>query len=194
MPSLNGFLFLHYLFAVEPLIYIGAFLGMVVEGEAALFAAAFIAEEGMLNPLLMWFVLVAGTVVGDALWYKLGKYVAQRRPRISAWIAHATKLFEHRLEARPMQTLFITKFVYGIHHLIVMRAGALNINLRTMLKNDCASSAIWVTLVGGIGYFSGTWFALARQYVRFAEVGLLIGLLLFLTLERAVAWVVKQSW
>jgi len=185
-------LFFSYLIAWQPIGYLAAFIGMIVEGDAFLFAAAFITQSGVFNPFIMWATLVSGAVIGDVLWYKLGHRLENSESRPVRWIGRIAKPFDQRLVSRPIHTLFVSKFVYGIHHAIVMRAGALSVNLREFIRYDTISSVLWVTIIGGLGYFSGASFIYVRHSIRFAEVGLLIALVVFITLERLVAWQMKK--
>ena len=61
-------LFFSYLIAWQPIGYLAAFIGMIVEGDAFLFAAAFITQSGVFNPFIMWVTLISGAVIGDVLW------------------------------------------------------------------------------------------------------------------------------
>ncbi len=184
--------FFAYLIAFQPLVYIAAFIGMIVEGDAFLFAAGFITQSKVFNPVIMWTVLVAGAIVGDILWYKLGHRLDSAVWKPARWFGRLAKPFDRHVETRPFHTLFISKFAYGLHHAIVMRAGALRVDINRFIKLDVITSILWVTIIGGLGYFSGASFIYVKKHLRFAEVGLLIALAVFLLLERVIAWQIKK--
>ena len=163
-----------YLSSWEHFAYAIGFLGMIVEGEAILFTAAFLANQGAFNPIFIFGVLFAGVITGDLFWYWLGLRLQTSNSFVKRWAERIGKPFDRHLVHRQFRTIFISKFTYGFHHPILMRAGALKVNVRNYLKNDVIASLIWMLIIGGLGYFSSASFLLVRRYVKFAEISLLL--------------------
>lgn len=155
------------------------FVGMMIEGDAVLFSAAFLTHRGFFDFVNMAAIVVLGVLIGDSLWYWLGMWLDRKFPAVHRWLERATRPFDAHLVDRPLRTIFVSKFVYGLHHPLLMRAGVLGIAYKKFLKSDIISSAAWMVIVGGIGFFSSVSFFLARRFLRFAEVALLLGLLIF---------------
>lgn len=173
---------LSYLLYWKPLGYALAFIGMLFEGDATLFSIAFLTHRGFFDPGDMIVVAFGGVMIGDFLWYVAGaRYGAWlfHHP----WIARAVAPFDQRLHRAPFQTIFLSKFAYGIHHPLLARAGAIGIPARRFLKIDFAASLLWFSIVGSAGYVSSVSLALARHYLRFTEIALAAALIGFIAIE-----------
>lgn len=180
-------LILQYVAFQKPLAYGILFLAMFVEGDIFLFTAAFLAAQRFLDGELVFVAIVGGTLSGDALWYFIGHKLNHSENRVNKWIVRATGHLDNHLLNAPLRTIFISKFIYGIHHLILIRVGVIKIRFKEFIKNDILSSLAWFFVVGGLGYISGTSFGLLRQYLRFIEVGLVFAVILFLAGEIVLA-------
>ena len=84
-------IFLHYLTSAQWLVYILVFIGMVLEGEAILFVAFYLASGRFLKLDILLLVVFTGVFLGDILWYKLGVYL-EKIPFIQK---HAPKITKH---------------------------------------------------------------------------------------------------
>lgn len=183
---------IHYLALWAPVGYLTIFLGMIFEGDLVLFTAAFLTRTGAFNPILMIVTVFSGVIIGDLLWYKLGARLNEGS-FLQRAASRLGKPFDRHLLARPLHTIFISKFVYGIHHAVLMRAGALGLDKKKFIKDDLISSFWWVTVVGGLGYFSSASFDIVKHYLRSFELFLLVGVLGFILLERLITWQLKKN-
>jgi len=192
------FLFLNTLSSWGPAIYALIFIAMIVEGDASLFATAFLAHEGILDPAITLIVVYVGVTAGDILWYLLGVRMSGMKGRLAHKIERLAKPFDRQLSSRPVHLIFVSKFTYGIHHAILARAGMLRMNFKRFIEIDLLGNTLWVAVVGGLGYFLSLSLPLLRHYFRFVEVGLFFGLLLFIFLqhrfaERATREMIEQE-
>lgn len=97
-----------------------------------------------------------------------------------------TAPFDGHILESPFRIVFISKFIYNMHHIVLMRSGILKLPYKKFVRYDFFSSLIWIAIVGGLGYFSGVSFNLVKRNLKFAEFALLGGLAIFLLLEFAV--------
>ncbi len=174
---------IHYLLFWKPLGYAIAFFGMMLEGEFFLLTFGFLTSQGYFNIFSMIPVLLAGGLLGDFLWYWLGKYFfgsSRSRTRLPKWIHWLSHPVDRHLTDRPQRTMFISKFIYGANHATLMRAGALKVSSREFFKSNLYANCAWIIIVGGFGYLFGASLGLLKKYIRVAEIGLLIGAGLFL--------------
>jgi membrane-associated protein len=179
-------LFLSYLVIWKPLGYILAFFGMVFEGDGVLFTVAFLTAEGFFDVGDMLVVVVLSVIFGDTLWYWIGRKYIASWPRVVGWVDRFAKPFDRHLLERPTRTLLLTKFVYGAHHAVLIRAGMFKMDFRKFIKSDLLSIAVWVAVIGGLGYFSSFSLAYEKKYLRYAEIALLIALVLFFVIEHYI--------
>lgn len=176
-------LFLFYLTAWQPLGYIFAFFGMIFEGDGSLFTLAFLTAEGFFDASDMLIVVFLSVIFGDMLWYWVGRKYITSFSRIAKWVDHFAKPFDRHLAERPIRTLLLTKFAYGAHHAVIIRAGMSQMNFKKFIKSDLLSVIVWIVVIGGLGYFSSISLSYEKKYLRYAEISLFIALILFFTTE-----------
>ena len=181
--NVNSLVFQHLL-PLDPLIIYGIiFASMIFEGEIFLFTAAFLAAQGFLDTGATFLALFAGVMMGDSLWYLLGYKINHSNKRLSRWLIKATGRFDDHLLKKSLRTIFISKFIYGVHHLVLARAGVLKIKFKEFFKDDLIANLAWIFLIGGLGYLSGASFVFVKHYLKFAEYLLVLGLALFFILD-----------
>jgi membrane protein DedA with SNARE-associated domain len=167
--------------------YVIIFLAMIVEGDPFLFSAFFLANEGVFGIPTLLIVIFSGVLVGDLLWYWLGIKIDKQNSKLVGWAEKIAAPFDEHLISRTFHTIFISKFTYGTYHAILVRAGMLRFPIRRFIGYDAISTLVWMVVVGGLGYFSSYSFSLVKQYLKIAEVGLLIGVLFFVFLSRYIS-------
>lgn len=181
---------IQYLIIWQPLGYILTFLGMIFEGETVLFIAAFLTHLGIFNPYILFLIAFWGVILGDNLWFSLGKKMRNSSTLLNKWSGKIAQPFDEHLLNKPLRTIFIAKFTLGIGHAIFFRAGALKMKWAKIEQYDILATLFWMVIIGSIGYFSSASLSYLKQYLRYGEVALLIGLILFLALQHFIA---KQS-
>lgn len=167
--------------------YLIVFFGMIFEGDILLFSSFFLAREGVFHLGTLFAVTLLGVLLGDLMWYWLGEKIDKSHSRLLLWAEKIAAPFDEHLISRTFHTIFISKYTYGIHHAILLRAGMLRFPLRRFVGYDFISSLVWIFIVGGLGYFSSFYFSLIKHYIKFAELGLLFGILLFVFISHYIA-------
>ena len=177
-------IFLHYLQSWSWLVYILIFIGMFVEGDIIIFFSFYLVRQGELNPFMVIAVTFVGVILGNMSWFKFGVYPEKWFPFLKKRIEKISVYLDDQLNKNLFRALLVSNFTYNFHHITLMRAGALKINFKKYLENDLVSTLIWIAVIGGLGYGSSLSFLLFKKYLRFAEVGLLIGLIILLILMK----------
>jgi len=172
-------IFLHYVTILGGWIYVLIFIGMFVEGDAILFSAFYLASLGHLNVWALIAVAVIGVVLGDVIWYKLGVTLEKRSIFFRKIAAKITGPLDRRLAQKPISTLCITKFTYGIHHATLLRAGATKLSFKKYFFTMLGAGIFWTGVIGGLAYFSFISFDLLKKYIKYGEIGLLFGIIVF---------------
>lgn len=172
----------------KPLGYLLVFLGMVFEGDLALFTTGFLTNQGFFDPLDIILTVAGGVLLGDFLWYEFGRRLNDHAPEpIKRWVAKVVGPFDEHIVKRPFHSIFLSKFTYGLHHVLLMRMGMRGINFREFFKSDLIATPIWILIVGGLGYFSGLSLDLAKRYLKFVELALPIALVIFVLLLKFIS-------
>ena len=186
-------LFSYYVNLWPPLWYLVVFLGGIFEGDIMLFSTAFLARQGFFTIAYLFPLLLAGVLMGDFLWYLLGLRFGASQFFLLRWANHLTKPFDNHLKLRPLRTMFISKFVYNFHHPLLIRASAVGMSAGEFVKNDIIATLGWIGVIGAMGYFSGFSFEVFKYYLSFSEVGLLLGVLIFLGIHYIISEEFKRE-
>ena len=173
--------------------YLLIFLLSGLEGDITLFSVGFLVGLGFFDPGQVFLVVLVGRLVGDGAWYWLGYTIKQHNNFFTRWLLRLTKSFDEHITNRPIHTFIVSKFTYGIHHAILARAGVLKINLRRFFEVNLLADLIWIIVVGGLGYASGAGFVLVKGYLHYAELALLAGIVIFLTIWHFVFRLSKKQ-
>ncbi|MFA6476059.1 MAG: VTT domain-containing protein [Candidatus Paceibacterota bacterium] len=186
-------LFFYYLIIWQPLGYLLGVVGMIIEGDITWFTFAFLTSQGFFNLWLMLLVVFGGIVISDTLFFFVGRTI-HRFPRfVKIWSDKIAQPFDRHIHNRPRQTLLISKFTYAVHKPILVRMGMTDKTYLDFMKQDLPGVFIWILVIGGLGYFSGLSFFLVQQYLRYAEVGLLLGLIIFfIAIKLITKYSIKQ--
>lgn len=175
--------------------YLILFVGMAIEGEFVLFAALYLASIGYFAYDIVGPVVVAGVFTGDFLWYRLGIFLHNHPSfaRARAYIERVTALLDEQMVARPIHTLFISKFAYGLNRAAIARAGSLGIDLLKFLEADIMATFVWLCLMGGISFGVSAGLAQAQHYLKYVEVGFLLGIVAYLVFARVITKATYKS-
>ena len=169
--------------ALGPISYAIVFLGMILEGDIILFTAAFLTNQGLFQPRDIIITVIVGVLLGDYLWFWAGAHPNFLPVFLKRWVTSVSEPFDEHLRQSPAYTIFFSKFTYGFNKMILVRAGMLNIPIKSIIKSYLLSLILWMLIISGIGYFAGFSFILIKKYVRFAEITLFASLAIFI-----IAW------
>lgn len=184
---------MHYLTEYQTLGYIMIFLGMMIEGDILLFTVGFLVHRGYFDVGTMLALIFSGVIIGDNIWYILGELIGGKDNFFTRFIKRITESFDDHLKKRTVRTIFITKFAYGLYRLTLLRAGMLKLPFKKFIEGDIIASIFWIFLVGGLGYLSSASFILMRYYLRYTEITLLFGLVLFILISHILRHISKKE-
>jgi membrane protein DedA with SNARE-associated domain len=160
-----------------PLVMVGAFL----EGPVLMIAAGFLLKHKALTLVPLFFSLIAGDLIGDNMWYCIGRYGAE--PLIKKrgkWLGVTTETFE---KAKGLfldhhkKILIFSKLTlgFGVAKGVLMAAGAARVSIKTFLLINLIGEVIFVVALLALGYFFGDVYSnVAHQYKAYFVVGLII--------------------
>jgi len=158
--------------------YLGAYLGVFVEGEILFLTAIITAQLGYLN---FWGILLAvflGAQTSDWTFFLLGRIKGQefveKRPKLRAKM---DKMSLH-LEGHPNLILLSYRFLLGFRIVIPLMIGLSNISTKKFALFSVLSTGFWISVYGSFGYFCAeallSNFQAAQQYRWEIITGLII--------------------
>lgn len=179
--------------AVPLLAYGIVFLVMLFEGDIAMLSAFFFVERGALGFSPTLIAVLFGAVAGEALWFFAGRHGGHGSVgRVITRLASPLARFDRHFAAHPFLTLFISKFAYGLHHLVVFRVGGLRGDGRTFARYDVPATLLWIVIVGTLGYLSGASLSLVERHLRSVELALLSAIVCVIIIEHIVARLMRE--
>jgi membrane protein DedA with SNARE-associated domain len=162
------------------------FVGTLLEGEAVLLLAGFLAFQGYLDIVGVICTAWAGSFLGDQTFFYLGRFkgrvLLKRFHSIAKKFREALKL----IEKYGNFVAFISRFTYGFRIVLPIILGITNLAPRTFLWINLASALSWAVLFSLLGYLFGKSASLVLDNVSNYEHYLVLALLCFI----CIAWCV----
>lgn len=166
-----------------------------IPSEVILPLAGFAAQQGSMNIVLVVVAATLGAYVGAVLLYALGAKLGLERS--IRWLAKLPLVDREDFEkaanwfdrhGRP--AIFFGRLLPGIRSVISLPAGAKRMPLLTFSLFTIAGSALWNSLLVGLGALLGTQYKLVEQYSQwlnyavYAAIVIAIGLLVVRRIRR----------
>jgi membrane protein DedA with SNARE-associated domain len=143
-----------------------------IPSEVILPLAGFVSRQGAMSFPLVLLLSVVGAVVGALVLYAVGYAVGiERATRILSRIPLLTRRDVESatgwFERHGRKAVFFARLIPGVRALISLPAGADRMNLAAFVLLTAAGSAIWNTLLIGLGYLLGSQYELVKKYADY---------------------------
>ncbi len=158
--------------------------GIPLPGETTLLFAAFLAFSE--RHLTLWGIILVGIgacTLGDNLGYWIGYYggrpLLEHQRRIFHVSEEHLRRGENFFQRFGSFTVFFARFIFGMRILAGPLAGVLKMPWRKFVLFNFLGAALWVSIIGCLGYFFGSrweWLASRLQWIEIALVVVLIGI------------------
>ena len=185
--------FLHYLETYRLLTYTVIFIALLFEGELVLFGAMFLAHQKFIDFGDLIWISLSSILIGDFLWYNIGIYVAGKQNRFTRLANKASQLIGKSLTTRPLRTLLIGKFTYGLHRPTLIAVGMNKFPLKKFLQADLLVAGLWFLIIGSVAFLASSSLLLARHYLKYAEFTLLIAVIGWFLVEQLTKKILKNK-
>lgn len=134
---------------------LAVFAGTILEGETLLLLAGYAAHRGYLNWAAVVGVAWLGAVLGDQMWFWLGRRNGARllasRPTLAKAVARALRM----IEQYPTGAVFAMRFAWGLRTALPVALGMSAVGGRRFAILNALSGLLWAPLVAGVGYLFG---------------------------------------
>ncbi|MFA6954059.1 MAG: DedA family protein [Patescibacteria group bacterium] len=174
-------LIIHYAtLIIEKTSYFGVGILMVMESmvfpvpsEAVMPFAGFLWSDGKLNFWLIVIFSTLGSITGSLISYYIGKYGG--RPFVKKFGKYFL-LNEHHLDKTEAffkrngdKTIFISRFIPVVRHLISIPAGVGEMNLGKFILYTVTGAAIWNSLLTYVGFLLKQNWENLRKYTEIVD-------------------------
>ena len=156
--------------------YYAVFLGTLLEGETILVLADLSAHQGYLNPLLVWLTAIAGAILGDQLFYYLGrKHGIKLLRRFPAWAVRAATA-QQMIARYHAPVIVVLRFTYGLRTIGPMMVGMSAVTPFQFSVWNTLGAVLWATLIVSAGYLFGDALHWLLGNIQQIEIWILIGI------------------
>jgi membrane protein DedA with SNARE-associated domain len=141
----------------------------IVEGPILAIIAGFLCTNGLLNPFIVFPVIVLGDITGDSICYSLGRWGMPKVIRKIAWwlglhpgsIGRARTYFD----SNPVRTVFLSKITLGIGVAGIYMAGNAKIPYGKFIRICLVTSVIQYVFYLGTGLIFGSAYRQINHYI-----------------------------
>jgi undecaprenyl-diphosphatase len=174
--------------------YLLIILGVIIEGEIVVIIAGIFADLGSLNFIVALIATLIGGVLKSIIGYSLGLYLRREHSELKLikQAEHRVGYFLPRFAERPFWSVFVSRFlVLGLYWFTLLYAGYKRIEMKTFIRAEAASLALWSVLVLSLGFFfSFTALAISRDIRNFLLI-ILLCFIAFFIIEKIVAFIIE---
>jgi membrane-associated protein len=168
----------------------GLLIWPFLPGDSLLFAAGALSATGALDVRIVFVLLIAAAIAGDAVNYSIGRYVG---PKVFS--AHDYQGFLHRLlnrdhldkahaffEKHGGMAVVSGRFVPIVRTFVPFVAGAAAMTASTFVFYNIIGAVIWVTVCAGAGYLFGN-VPIIKDNFSLVAIGIVVVSLLPMVIE-----------
>ena len=174
------------------------------EGPMIAFVAGTLIPLGYFSPLPLFVVLVLADVIPDIAYYFFGRWGKEKSliEKVGPKLKITPERFEMVRElwhTHPFKTMAITKFAYGLSTPLLITAGLAHLPFNTFWRYSAILAAFQYSVLTGLGYFFGGYFAavesvFVRAEILVAAVAVVFAGYYFIARKVRSRFIKKDSW
>lgn len=163
------------------------FAALFIEGEAVIFVAFYLVHQGYLDFFDTAFFVLSGVFLNDIFWYYLGSFANGEKLPFLRHLSRFMAIIDTNLKKNPVLTIIVSKFAYGFYRLTLMRVRYAGISLKNFIKINIPVSLTWIIAIMGLSYALSESILYLKKYIKFAETGLAVAILVFILASIAIS-------
>jgi len=190
--GITEFLIEHIIRLISFTGYIGVFILMTLESmiapipsEAVMPFAGFLIGEGKFNFLALCIVSTLGSITGSTISYYVGLYGG--KPFVSKFGKyllldnHHLEMTENFFNKYGERTIFISRFIPIVRHLISIPAGVGRMNIAKFLIYTAVGATIWNMFLAYVGFYLKSHWNAVSEYFHVLDIFVLVALVFAIT-------------
>jgi membrane-associated protein len=137
----------------------GLMIGFFLPGDSLLFAAGFLASQGVLNIAILLPLLFCAAVVGDNLGYWIGKKTGKKIfKKEDSLFFHKNHLVRARIffEKHGPKAIILARFIPVIRAFAPVLAGVGEMKYRSFFIFNIAGGLLWAVAIPLLGFYLGS--------------------------------------
>ena len=165
---------------------------MIVEGPIITIICGFLLYLGFLNVFVLYPLLVFGDLIGDALYYAIGKYASrlawvQKILNSLGYTQKSKEFLENHFEKHTWKTLLLAKISHGIGGSIQVSAGMAGVKFRKYIFIDFVGTVPKTLALLLVGFYLGHSYMTIDAYLDYLAyilLGVAVIVVLYLILNK----------
>ncbi len=174
----------------QVLAYLILYIGLIFEGELFLISTGILTHLGAFNFWASLVFLLLGGLSKTFFGYALGEFLCKKfnHHRFFKFVQKRVYNVLPRFKTRPFWSIFISKFIMGTNHFVIIFSGYEKIDYKKFLKAEISATVIWVPLMLSLGYFfSYTALHVSKDIWKFLAVVLVL-FIIFILIDKLITW------
>jgi membrane protein DedA with SNARE-associated domain len=173
--------------------YLAILIGSLLEGETIVVLGGFSAHRGYLSLPYVILAAFAGTVLGDQLYFQLGRRrgprFLERRPR---WRPTAERV-QRMIRRHETAVILGFRFLYGIRSITPFVLGMTGVGTLRFALLNLVSAALWAAAMGAAGYALGAAIETLLGGLHRFETAVFVAILAVGAIAWSVHWLRSRS-
>ncbi|MGC9599005.1 MAG: DedA family protein [Minisyncoccia bacterium] len=157
----------------------------IVEGPVVMMISGFLVRLNFFYFWPVYFLLIAGDLTGDILWYLLGRHGArsfiEKYGKFFSITEENVEKAEQFFNKHQWKILFISKITMGFGFALatLIAAGAAKVPFKKYLTINFLGQFVWTGVLMAVGYFLGNLYIMVDKSLRWAFIIALIVIAFF---------------
>jgi membrane protein DedA with SNARE-associated domain len=167
----------------------------VVEGPVVTLIAGFLASLGYFNLGIVYAVAFAGDIVGDLIYYAIGRWGSKRivaKGKFLGVSVERIKKLESHFREHAGKTLLFGKWTHSIGGAILLAGGMSKVPLKKYLFYNSIGSIPKVLVFLLLGYYFGTAYKQINRYFEIASLAILLAIILMVVIYLRIKKIRKE--
>jgi len=173
-------------------VYLVLFFWMFLEATSTILVGTFLLAQGLFNPIGIVAAIVLGAYLEQLFMFEVGRRLSSVNilGKLVNKMAHR---YDDKILKHPGQSFAVSKFVYGMHRVVLMRAGMLNMRYRKFLLASLYATGFWLIVIGSLGFSFGQSYKVLNENIGFAELIFLGFIIVFFISQYFVSKYLKND-
>jgi membrane protein DedA with SNARE-associated domain len=151
----------------------------IIEGPAATIIAGFLVSLGYFNFMLVFLIAVAGDVLGDLIYYQIGRAGTSCFSRRLFFVkGEQFRRLQHHFKEHPVKTFLFGKWTHAIGAAILIAGGIAKVPMKQFLWWNFLGTLPKAFAFLIIGYFFGHAYREINQFFGSVTLGIFIVMIL----------------